>query len=280
MTKILGKKKHFKADRAFNGFNYAILSILAIFTLLPFYNVIITSLALQTDIIQSPILLVPKRITFDSYIYIFNDNLMIRSFLNSIFITITGTLYSIFLIFTFAYVLSKNKVKGVKLLFIYIVITMYFSGGLIPDYILIKNLNMMNKFSSLILPQGINTFYLFVVLGYLRGNPASLEDAAKIVIMTICLFLIVDRWNDWFPAMLYLKDSEKFPVSYLLRTIIVGANQSVLQIGQNEIDRWKNVYPEGIQKASIVFVMAPIMILYPFVQKYFTKGITLGAIKG
>ena len=217
----------------------------------------------------------------------------------SIFVTFVGTIYSMVISATAAYTLSKKMIPGNKILFTIAIIPMFFSGGLIPYYLTIKNVGLINNLLVLIIPSAISTFYLILLKNSFDDIPPSIEESAKIdgandmyiffkiviptsvpVIATISLFYAVDKWNDYYTALLFLTDRNLYPLQLVLREVIqnftmfLGSN-----IGQ-EIARTNSVmYTRSLQMAVIVIATIPILCVYPFLQKHFTKGIMLGAVK-
>jgi len=288
-----------KNIKIFDVVNLIILSLMAIITIFPLYYVLTLSLTTQGDYLQNPLMMYPKNINLDSYIFILSNNNVLRSFMNSTIIVVAGTIYSMFLTLSLAYVLTKKQVKGIGLIFGFVVFTMFFSGGLIPYYLLIKNLGLYNSLLALILPQGINTFYMLILLNALRDIPDSIMESARIdgandiiILFKICmpliapsfmcimLFYIVDKWNEWYSAMLFINNSKNYPVSYLIRTIVVESSLSFTTVTDQQIRGLKPIYSLGIQRAAIIISIIPIMLIYPFLQKYFAKGIMIGAVKG
>lgn len=292
-------KSGIKRFKTFDAFNIIVLSFVALITIFPLYYVLIMSLTTQGDYLQNPLMLFPKNLNFDSYEYILSNKNVIRSLGNSVFITFLGTLYSMILTLACAYVLTKKNVKGIGFLFWYITFTMFFGGGLIPYYLLIKGLGLYDTMLALILPQGINTFYMLILLNALRDVPASIEESAKIdgandirilfvicvpliapSVMCILLFYIVDKWNEWYSAMLFIKNSKNYPISYLIRSIVVESSLSFTSVADQQLKSARPVYTIGVQRAAIIISIIPIMLIYPFLQKYFAKGIMIGAVKG
>jgi putative aldouronate transport system permease protein len=291
--------KKYSKSIGFNIFNMVILAIVALTTLFPLYYVLVTSLTTQGDYLQKPLMLYPMNINLDSYEYILSNKNTIRSIFNSSFITIAGTLYSMVLTLSCAYVLMNKYIKGINFLFKLVIFTMFFNGGLIPYYLTIKNLGLYDSLLALILPHGINTFYMIIVLNALREVPESLGESARIdgandiiilikiyiplivpTVMCITLFYIVDKWNEWYSAMLFIKTSDRYPISYLLRSIVVQSSQSFITVAEQQINRMRPKYTVGIQRAAIIISIIPIIIIYPFLQKYFAKGIMIGSVKG
>ncbi len=285
-------------ERFFDFLRYLFLAVLALVTIYPFYNVIVVSLTTEASYINDPGMLYPKEFTLSAYQTIFADTKLLGAFGNSAYISIVGTLYSILLMVCCAYVLTKTEVKGVKLLFGMVIFTMFFTGGMIPTYLNIKNLGLMNSLWAIILPAGINTFYMILLVNAFRDVPAELEESARIdganeivilfrvalplikpTLMAVLLFGFVDRWNEWYSAMLYLTDSNKWPLTYVLKQMLTNITAATDPATQRMLME-KQVFTAGVQRATIVFTMLPIMCIYPFLQKYFAKGIMVGAIKG
>lgn len=277
---------------------YTLLTLLAVATIFPFYNVLVVSFTTETAIIKNPLMLWPQEFTLASYSTILSDQNFVRSFFNSLFITVTGTAYSMLLTTCGAFVLTKTHVKGIKFLFGMIVFTMFFGGGLIPTYINIVNLGIVDTFAAVILPAGINTFYMIILINAMRDLPQGLEESAKIdganeivtllriiiplclpTLMAIMLFTIVDKWNEWYSSLLYLTDPKKWPMTYVVRSML-NKITSITDPATQQMLNKKEVFASGLQRAAIILNILPIMVIYPFMQRYFAKGIMVGAIKG
>lgn len=286
------------SEWVFDILRYIVLAVMLVITVYPFYSVVVVSFSTQRSYIANPAMLYPLEFTLDSYKVIFSDAKIVSSFFNSVFIAVVGSLYGLILITTSAYVLTKTHVKGIRVLFFMIVFTMFFNGGLIPNYLNIKRLGIMNTLWAVILPGGINTFYLIVLINAMYAVPKEMEESAVMdganevvilfrimlplvlpTIMAVMLFGFVDRWNDWYSAMIYIADSTKWPVSYLLRQMLSSILAATDAATQRLVSQ-KTVYSEGLKRATIVFAMVPIICIYPFMQRYFAKGIMVGAIKG
>ena len=291
-------RKRFSGEIFYNIFEYLFLGLFALVTIYPFYNVLVVSLTTESALIHDPMMLYPKEFTLMSYQTILRDPNFIRAFCNSILVAVLGTAYSMILTICCSYVLTKTQVKGIKFFFGMIIVTMFFNGGLIPTYLNIQSLHIMNSIWAVILPAGINTFYMILMVNSIRHLPASLEESARIdgagdgtilfriivplckpTIMAILLFTIVDRWNEWYSVMLYLNDPKKWPLTYVLRNMLIKITSSTDPATQRLLAQ-KEVFSSGLQRAAIILTILPIMLIYPFLQKYFTKGIMVGAIKG
>lgn len=298
--KIKGVKiKKSNRIKRFTPFDLLLLIIMSIYGLLilyPFYNAILVSIVPNTVYIRyQGLMLIPPEVSLDAYAYTFKSSLIWSGFRNSIFITVIGTIYNMLLTVLLGYALTK-PMYGNKVFKFLIVFTMYFSGGLIPFYLQIKNLNLINSLWSMILPTGVNIMYMLIISNYFVTLPPSLEESAKIdgagdftillriilplslpLLATFTLYYAVDRWNEWYNAMLFVRSTKNWPLQYVLRTIIQDANF----LAQNYVpgQEMPDVKGDAIKMSAAIVSMAPIMCLYPFLQRYFLTGLTLGAVK-
>lgn len=282
-----------------NGVDYAIMAFLALFALLilyPFYNSVCVSLVSQADYIKTRFMLYPKNVTFESYFVVFKNGSIFDGMKVTLLITIIGVIYNMLLTVSLAYGFSK-EFPGKKLFMMMIVFTMYFSGGLIPFYLLIKDLKLVDNIFSMILPSGVSIMYMTVIRQNFESLPAELEESARIdgagdltilfrillplsvpILVTFTLYYGVERWNEWYNGMLFIRSFDKRPLQLVLRGIIQTTGQAMVT---NELEQY-NITPfsEGIKMACVVVTMTPIMLVYPFIQKYFVSGMTVGAVKG
>ena len=282
-----------------NGVDYAIMAFLALFALLilyPFYNSVCVSLVSQADYIKTRFMLYPKNVTFESYFVVFKNGSIFDGMKVTLLITIIGVIYNMLLTVSLAYGFSK-EFPGKKLFMMMIVSTMYFSGGLIPFYLLIKDLKLVDNIFSMILPSGVSIMYMTVIRQNFESLPAELEESARIdgagdltilfrillplsvpILVTFALYYGVERWNEWYNGMLFIRSFDKRPLQLVLRGIIQTTGQAMVT---NELEQY-NITPfsEGIKMACVVVTMTPIMLVYPFIQKYFVSGMTVGAVKG
>ncbi len=272
------------------------LTLFGILILYPFYNAFLVSIVPNTVYLRyQGLMLWPPEVTMEAYTFTFKSSLIWYGYKNSILITFFGTIYNMILTVLCAYALTK-PIPGGKFIRFAIVFTMYFSGGLIPSYLLIKDLKLMDTIASMILPTGINIMYMLIISNYFKSLPPALEESAKIdgatdlrilwsvilplslpLLATFTLYYAVERWNEWYLAMLYVKSVQKWPLQNVLRTIINDVNMMATQNipGQAKPD----IQGDSIKMSSIIVAMAPIMCLYPFLQRYFLSGLTLGAVK-
>lgn len=276
---------------------HGVLLLLVVLTIIPFYYMLVLSLARFEDVAGGAFYLIPRHIDFASYALIFEDDTIPRAFLVSTVVTIVGTAVSMLVTTSAAYALSKKGLPGRNTIFTYIIITMFFSGGLIPSYLVMKDLGFVDSYLVMILPLSLNTFFLILMKNYFLTIPESLEESAKIdgandilimfrivipiaapIMATISLFYAVAFWNDWFFPMLFLQDPDKYPLQLLLRKIVVEQEMA------NRLDRvsvmfGRHYYRLSVQMATVAVATLPILLVYPFVQKYFARGIMIGAIK-
>jgi putative aldouronate transport system permease protein len=261
--------------------------------------VVIISLADFNNISKQLIYILPTSINFEAYKVIMKGDNILNAFLVSVFVTVIGTAFNMFLSVTAAYGLSKKAMPGRNALLTIVVFTMFFSGGLIPYYLTVKAVGLVNNILVLIIPLGINTFNLIIMKNFFTTIPPSLEESAKIdgandlyvlwkvvlptsapILATITLFYAVDRWNEWWHAMLFISNRDMFPLQMVLREILFDFSQMMgSAIGASIRASKVNIYPRSVQMAIVVVTAVPILLVYPFLQKHFTKGILLGSLK-
>ena len=279
-------------------FNTVFLCTLSLLTLFPFVNVIAGSFSTSLELLERPFMIFPYKPTFLSYQYIFSTRTFIRSMGVSVYITVAGTLVNLIMTFITAYPLSQKNLVGRGVLMNLVVFTMLFSGGMIPGFLNIRSLGLINSLWSLILVGAISTYNLIIAKNFIQRIPDELKEAARIdganemyvlvriilplslpILATLGLFYAVGHWNNYFNCLLYISDSTKWNVQVLLRQIVVQASG----IGDSEMTRGEAavVIPEaGVKCACILVSTLPILLVYPWLQKYFAKGALLGAVKG
>jgi putative aldouronate transport system permease protein len=289
---MLYKKKC--SDRIINFGIVSLLILLCLATIVPFMQVIAISLSPPEIASQSGLHLFPTKVVFEGYYRVIKHALIWKAYGNTIVRTLLGTALSVSLTLLGAYPLSKKYLPHRNLWTGIIVFTMYFSGGLIPSYLLVKNLKLMNTLGALILPGAVNTFNLIVTRNFLMTLPESLEESAKIdgagdltiliriilplstpIIATIALWYGVGHWNSWFDCMLYINDSTKFVLQYVLRLILMEGQTEDLSSDTQII-----LSTETMKMATLMVATLPIICVYPFLQKYFVKGMLVGSLKG
>jgi putative aldouronate transport system permease protein len=287
-----------KRIHPFDIFNCVFLGFLAILVIVPFYYTVVLSLIGDQNVyVMNPGILLPPKIDFRNYVLVFKFSDIPRSFLNSFIIVVFGVAYNMFLTITMAYGFSKKKFPGRNFLFNVVVFTMYFGGGLIPFYLLVDSLGLREHLASVIIPVGLSTFNMIILKNFFQEIPPALEESARIdgagniriliqillpmmgpALATLVLFYSVDRWNEWFLASLFLSKSVLYPIQLQLRQILFTGTSFTIPAGA-AVAVNRPVFNTGIQAASIIIIMFPVMMIYPFLQRFFVKGIMIGAIK-
>lgn len=284
-------------SRIFDVFNVIFLAVFSISTVLPFLFVIGRSFATETEIVDKVFFILPSEFQFEAYKYIISSPTLPRAFMVSVFITLVGTVTAMFFTLTMAYPLSKKNLAGRKVLLSLITFTLVFGGGMIPGFLIIKGLGLLDTYWSLFLPGALSTWNLIIVKNFFQELPHELEDAARVdgcsaigtflrivlplsmpVIATFSLFYAVGYWNDYRSALLFVSDNKKWPLQIMLRQIVLLASGNIDGAAFDE--QYVRPPAASVQNAVIVFGTLPILCVYPFLQKHFTKGIMIGAIKG
>ena len=280
----------------FDVANFIFISLFALIVVYPFYNSVLISFTPQHVYVREPFLFYPKSFTYESYYIVFENKVLFTGMGVTSVITLLGTAYNVLLTLGMAYAFNKNFPFR-KLLQYLVLFTMFFSGGLIPFYLLVKDLRLMNTFASMILPTGISITYMTVMGKYFAALPEELEESAKIegandivilvniilplalpMIVTFCLYYGIERWNEWWYGMLFIKDAFKQPLQLVLRGIIQAAGTT--NTSSHLLEAGIIPFSDGVKMASIVITMTPVMCVYPFLQKYFVQGLAIGAVKG
>ncbi|QHQ63801.1 ABC transporter permease subunit [Anaerocolumna sedimenticola] len=277
--------------------NYLIIAVFVIICVYPFLNVLAYSLSGNRPILSGEITFFPKELQFKSYIEILGKNAIWTSMGITIFVTAIGTILGLLLTIGASYALSKKRLKGRGILTAFIMFTMYFSGGIIPTFLVVKNLNLVDSVWALILPSAMNVFNFIVMKTFFMQLPESLEEAAVLdgcndlscllkivlplslpIIATIGLFYAVAYWNEYFSALMYIQSPEKFTLQLRLRQLLF--TEELNQLNNNTEGLGNQVMAESLKMTSIVVATLPIVAIYPWLQKYFVKGVMLGAVKG
>ncbi|GAB6929486.1 carbohydrate ABC transporter permease [Paenibacillus sp. JCM 10914] len=285
------------SSRIFDVVNYTLLLIIGLVTILPFLHVIAGSFTTVTELAQKQFVLFPTVWSLDAYKYVFSTNTVIRSLGVSISVTSLGTLFSMLLTCLMAYGLSRKDLDGRKFIMFMVLFTMLFSGGMIPTFLVVKEMGLIDTYAALVVPTAINAFNLIIMRNFFQNLPEGLEESAKIdgagdwgilfriviplsmpAIATISLFYAVTYWNTYMQAILYLNDAAKWPVQVILRQIVILA--SGLAADTSGMDEFVRPPEQTVKMAVIVVATLPILIVYPFLQKHFAKGALLGSIKG
>jgi putative aldouronate transport system permease protein len=282
--------------RVFQVVNAIILTGVVVATLYPFINIVARSLSDEAAIISGKVNLLPIGFNVHSYKLVMSDRMFWLNYRNTVVYTTVSTIVSIVLTTCYAYVLSKKNLKGRTFLVGIAVFTLFFSGGLIPQYVLVTSLGLENTVWAIALPNAISVFNLLVMKAFFESLPVELEEAAavdglntygillrivvplsKAVVATMVLFYAVSYWNSWFSAFLYMDRLDLFPVTVYLRNLISGAT-GALSMGAAPGDLVQSA--ATIQSVTIVLTVVPILTVYPFIQRYFVSGVMLGAVKG
>lgn len=290
-----GFRRPTPAVRAFRVVNVVVLGGFAALCLLPFLNVLGSSFATPGELATRSFVVIPETFTLDAYRYILSTSTIFRALGVSVFVTAVGTFVSLLLTSFMAYALSKPYLRGRRVINFLVVFTMLFSGGMIPTFIVVQNLGLIDSLWALILPVAINAFNFVIMRSFFQAIPDSLEEAARIdgcsdlgvflrivlplslaSIATIGLFYAVGYWNTYQNAILYINDSEKWPIQVLLRQIVIVAS------GMNADASVVDVVPpaQSVKMAVIVVATLPMLLVYPFIQRYFVKGALIGSVKG
>lgn len=277
-----------------NSIFFVILGIIMVY---PFWHVLVGSFLPYQVYVSSPIHIIPRGFTLDAYKMVFTENDILGAIRVTVTITLVGTCLSLITTAVTAYVLSKSYVRGVPTLRILFLFTMLFSGGIVPLYFCVRDLGMLNSIWALMLPQLINTYYLLIMRSFFVQFPKSLEEAAMIegcsevgiflrivlplskpVLATIALFYAVDRWNEYFAAMMFSTNNDIQTLQLLLYRMITPG-QAMTMSNASYISA-SQVVLDTVKMAAVVIAAFPIVVVYPFLQKYFSQGVMLGAVKG
>ena len=284
-------------DRKIQSLDIIICVILVIYAALiifPFWNAFVISISSEASYLKSNLLLWPTELDLSAYQQVFTNNQLWSGFGITMILLVGGTLYQLFFTVITGYALSRHKWVGKNFVMNMIIVTMFFGGGMIPYYYLIRDLGMMNTIWVMIIPGAIDTFNMLLMRNYFASLPAEMEESAKIdgandivifvkiflplslpMLATIGLFFAVGNWNSWYNAMLFIPDKRSiWPLQMVLRNMITKVSSS------GEAVEVKEDFTQGLTMASIFFTIVPMMCFYPFLQRFFVKGIVVGALKG
>lgn len=288
-------------EKIFTIFNYTFFVLYGIATLFPFLNLIAKSFSGESAVISGKVTIWPVDFQTGTYQYVLGNKLFINSFKVTIFITVVGSFMCLFMTALSAYPLSKPRLRGRGAFMIIFIFTMLFSGGLIPHYLLIQRLGLINKVWALILPGLVSVYNMLIIKSSFESIPDSIEESAKLdgasnvtilfkiilplskpVLATIALFFAVGFWNSYFSAMMYITKPELKPLQLYLKELLYSTMDVLSKSGTGpiDVDKAMNTTPEAVQAASIVTATVPIICVYPFLQKYFVKGVMIGSVKG
>jgi putative aldouronate transport system permease protein len=282
----------------FDAVNYTLITVICAIMVYPFLNVASVSFSSYSAYVSNPMMIWPHDFTFGAYAEIMSRQLLWRSYLNTIIVTISGVGIGILLYILTAYPLSKKILKGRKTLMVLIIFTMLFNGGLIPNFYLMRSLGLLDTLAALTLPALLTGFSIILMKNFFESLPEELEEAARIdgatdpyilfrivvplskpIIATLCLFAAVGYWNNFFNGIIYIRSETNWPLMLYLREVIEAASMMALQANAAEMGA-QQITSETLKYATLMIVMVPILCVYPFLQKYFVKGIMLGSVKG
>ena len=293
------KYKRTFGDKLFDGINILVMIFLILITLYPLWHVLMTSFASPEAISKYGSMLIwPEGFNLTSYKYVLTNPMIGIGYRNTLLIVLVGTSLSLFMTCLGAYGLARKWVMGHKWMVLLVTIPMFFGGGLIPSYLLVRSLGLYNSFWALILPGVVSSWNMIMMRTYFQGIPESLSESARIdgandihilfrilvpcaipIVAVMILFYAVGYWNAWFNASIYLKDRDKYPLQLVLRGILISGSQRDFDTGYLTGANKTQIF-KGLKYATVVVSTLPILLVYPFLQKYFVKGIMVGSIKG
>ncbi|TLS51828.1 carbohydrate ABC transporter permease [Paenibacillus antri] len=286
-------------DKVFETINVIALSLILIVVLYPLVFVLSASISNPYLVIRGEVLLFPKEITFQAYTRVFRDSAVLTGFLNTLVYASTGTMINLAMTTMGAYPLSRPNLPGRKIVMLAILMTMFFSGGLIPTYMVVKSLGIINTYWAMVLPGAVSVFNLIVMRTFFENIPGELHEAAMIdgssqirtllrivlplsvpILAVMTLFYGVAHWNSFFNGLIYLSDREKYPLQLIIREILIQSQMQEMMELADESAAQQQLMGESIKYALIVVTSLPVLLLYPLLQRYFVQGIMIGAIKG
>lgn len=284
-------------SKIFDIANVLILTLCSLITLLPFAYILATSLAPLSQVLRGGVILWPEQLTWDAYHAILTNRHFVGSLWVTTVITVIGTFVNLLVTSFMAYPLAKKRLKGRGIILFLVLFTMLFSGGIIPSYMIVKSLGLLNTAWSLILPGAISAFNLIIMKNFFQSIPEELEESARIdgcknlgvlfrivlplsmpALATFTLFYAVGHWNSFFGAVMYITKSSLWPIQVVLRQMIIEGSTQEFQEALSDTD--KQVLPSTIKMSAIIVATVPILLIYPFLQKHFAKGVLLGSVKG
>ena len=295
-------KKTIKNKRRINIWKvliYIAVMSYALSVVIPFLNIISVSLSSSFAILQGKVSLFPREFNLDAYKAVFSNEALLRAYGNTIYVVVIGTSLSLFMTTFAAYPISKKNIPGRKWITFMITLTMWFSGGMIPIFLVVKGVGLYNTRWALFVPTMISAFNVIVMRNFFENLPDSLEESARIdgandflilfkiivplskpVMATVMLWIAVGLWNGFMAPLLYLQDSSKYTIQIVLRDIVLqnSGYEYGMDVGQQ--NEGMDLLSDSIRYATIMFSIIPMLMIYPFIQKYFVKGIMLGAVKG
>ena len=303
ITPKKNKIKQSLGDRIIQGFIILVILALCLVIILPCINVLALSLNDGADAAKGGVYFFPRAFTLENFKQVFSDGSIMKAYKYTILRVVIGTLLTLIVTSLAAFALKEKDLPGVKVITILITFTMLFGGGMIPTYVQYKNLHLINNFWVYVVPSLVSVTYLLMMRAYFEGIPASLEESAKLdgcgyfgiygriilplskpVIAVIGLYTAVNHWNDWFSGAFYMTSNEKWPVQTVLQQLLARAmsasQKDITSVAQALVQGASTVTSDSLKMAAVVITTVPILLIYPFVQKYFASGIMIGAVKG
>ena len=286
-------------EKAFRASAFVILGVTALVMLVPFYNVVLISLSNPAAVAAQSVYLIPTVLDFSASQTALSGTYIGNAFVVSLGVLFLGTSLNLALTLSAGYVLAKRHLPGVRFLTLAILFTMLFSGGLIPFYLTVRGLGLVDNLLVMIIPSALDTFLLIIAINYFKTIPASMEESAKIdgatdfqimvrvifpvakpIVATLLLFYAVQRWNEWWLAMLFINDVHREPLQYVVRQLLITISSVINNsAGSAMADQLRNQSGDAVKMASVVISIVPVLCIYPFLTRYFNQGILLGSIK-
>ncbi|WP_054958486.1 carbohydrate ABC transporter permease [Paenibacillus dakarensis] len=288
------------SDRLFTVFNYVMLTIVLIIVLYPLIYVVSASFSSSSAVLSGKVWLWPVEPTLEGYQAVFKNKMVVKGFMNTIFYTLAGTAINLILSVMAAYPLSRKDFRGRNFFMLLFVFTMLFNGGLIPTYLIVKNLGMIDTVWSMLIPAALSVWNVIIMRTYFQTTiPDELLEASQLdgcsdfrflrsivlplsgpILAVIALFYAVGHWNQYFNAMIYLKRSDLYPLQLVLRDILVQNEVNIEMLGDAKTAAARQGLRELLKYSLIVVTSVPLLVVYPFLQKFFVKGVMIGSIKG
>ena len=296
------KVKESVPERIFSVINYVVLTLVALLMLYPIVNIIAVSFSHYNEYLKAPWMIWPRKFTLEAYRLVFRNSYFWRSYLNTIIVTAASIVLSLVTTLMFAWSMARKEVKGKPFFMVILIFTMVFSAGMIPNYLNMQDLNLLNTLWVLILPGTFNTFNCVIMMSFLRELPYELVEAAMVdggsepyilrkivvplskpVLASVTLFLAVGAWNSYFGAQIYIQNRDLWPIALTLKEILMAASTAILEAEADPAALGAvgtEIESKTIQYASVIISTLPIMCIYPFLQKHFAKGVMVGSVKG
>ncbi|ULL15197.1 carbohydrate ABC transporter permease [Paenibacillus sp. H1-7] len=284
------------AETAFKVFNYSFLGIVAFLMINPFWELLIVSVSPAVEASKTGLKLIPRGFTLEAYRMVFESKSIGIGYFNSIFRTVVGTSITVFLCFCTAYPLAKKVLPARNAFTIYYLIPMFFGGGLIPNFLLIKSLGLLDTIWALIIPSLLSTFQILIMRNFIMSLPESLEESALVdgasffmillriiiplsmpIFATVALWEAVAHWNAWFDAMIYTRSNHNVVLQLLLRRVMIDHNNEGIT---DSLQGDEGIVTKTMEAATVLVTIGPVVLMYPFLQKYFIKGVLVGSLKG